>query len=95
MNAHIGIDKFIVHPSAEPIEKDLRSENFKYSMESLDRLAEIAYAEGAVIAVEDLPRTCLGNSADEIGKLISVNDKLRVCFDTNHLLLAISLAVKL
>jgi len=85
--ANIGIDKFIVHPSAEPIEEKRRSENLKYSMESLDRLAEIAYAEGAAIAVEDLPRTCLGNSADEIGKLISVNDKLRVCFDTNHLLL--------
>ena len=41
---------------------------------------------GAVIAVEDLPRTCLGNTSDDIRKLISVNDKLRVCFDTNHLL---------
>ena len=83
----IGIDKFIVHPSAEPIEEHRRSENLKYSMDSLDKLAEIAYSEGAVIAVEDLPRSCLGNTADEISKLISANDKLRVCFDTNHLLM--------
>ena len=55
-------------------------------MDSLDRLAEMAFAEGVTIAVEDLPRTCLGNTADEIAEIISVNDKLRVCFDTNHLL---------
>ena len=36
--------------------------------------------------MEDLPRTCLGNTADNILRLISANDKLRVCFDTNHLL---------
>lgn len=39
-----------------------------------------------MLAVEDLPRTCLGNTADEIAELISGNSKLRVCLDTNHLL---------
>lgn len=82
----VGIDKFIVHPSGEPIADTERPERFQYSMESLDRLAEIAATYGAVIAVEDLPRTCLGNSSDEILRLISANDKLRVCFDVNHLL---------
>jgi sugar phosphate isomerase/epimerase len=47
---------------------------------------EIARRYGAVIAVEDLPRTCLGNTAAEIAELISVHPDLRVCFDTNHLL---------
>lgn len=84
--ADIGIDKFIVHPSGEPISDSERHERLKYSMQTLDRLAEIAYENGAVIAVEDLPRSCLGNTADEILKLISANDKLRVCFDSNHLL---------
>ena len=50
-------------------------------------LAEFAYGRGAVIAVEDLPRTCLGNTAAEVQRLISANDRLRVCFDTNHLLI--------
>ena len=82
----IGIDKFVVHPSGEPIGDDVREERIKCSMQSLDALAEIAHRHGAVIAVEDLPRTCLGNTADEILRIISANDKLRVCFDTNHLL---------
>lgn len=84
--ADIGIDKFIVHPSGEPIGAEEREEQIKYSMQGLDELAEFAHRHGAVIAVEDLPRTCLGNTADELIRLISVNDKLRVCFDTNHLL---------
>lgn len=84
--AHIGIDKFVVHPSGEPIQADIREERIKYSMQTLDILAELASRCGAVIAVEDLPRTCLGNTSDEIRRLIGVNEKLRVCFDTNHLL---------
>lgn len=33
-----------------------------------------------------MPRTRLGNTTEELKRLISANDKLRVCFDTNHLL---------
>jgi sugar phosphate isomerase/epimerase len=82
----IGIDKFVIHPSGEPIADEDREERIKYSMQSLDTLAELAHRHGARIAVEDLPRTCLGNTADELLRIISVNDKLRVCFDINHLL---------
>ena len=88
LGADIGIDKFVIHPCGEPKStiKEMREEEMFRSMESLDYLAELAYKEGAVIAVEDLPRSCLGNTAAEIERLISANDKLRVCFDTNHLL---------
>ena len=81
-----GIDKFVIHPSGEPIPAEDREQRMLYSMESLDLLAEIAHKQGSVIAVEDLPRTCLGNTAEDILRLIGANDKLRVCFDTNHLL---------
>ena len=84
--ADAGLDKFVIHASGEPIEDAKREERMKYSMESLDHLAELAAREGAVIAVEDLPRTCLGNTSEDILRLISANDKLRVCLDTNHLL---------
>ena len=83
----IGIDKFVVHPSGEPISEEERPERMKYAMESLNTLAEIASGNGACLAVEDLPRTCLGNSAEDIMQLTGVNDKLKVCFDTNHLLI--------
>ncbi len=82
----IGIDKFIVHPSGEPINPDDRAVRMETAKASLVRLAELAKAHSAVIAVEDLPRTCLGNTASEILELISVHPDLRVCFDTNHLL---------
>ena len=82
----IGIDKFVVHPSCEPIADELRAEFIKNSQESLNELAEFAHLRGAVIAVENLPRTCLGRDSKEMLELISVNDKLRVCFDTNHVL---------
>lgn len=83
----IGISKFVVHPSGEPIALEDRAAATKATMQSLNELAEIAFRYNSQIAVECLPRTCLGNTADEILNLISVNDKLRVCLDTNHLLI--------
>lgn len=83
--ADIGIDKFVIHASGEPIRVN-REEKMKYAQETLDTLAELAFQNGAYICVEDLPRTCLGNDADDVVKLVSVNDKLKVCFDTNHML---------
>ena len=82
----VGIDKFIIHPSGEPIKPEERAERMATAKASLAKLAEVARECGAVIAVEDLPRTCLGNTAAEIAELISVHPDLRVCFDTNHLL---------
>lgn len=84
--AYVGIDKFVIHPSGEPIFPEDRADRLNVSKESLSRLAEIARRNGAFIAVEDLPRTCLGNCSDEILDLISADSSLRVCFDTNHLL---------
>ena len=84
--ASFGIDKFVVHPSREPISPESREERIKCAQETLDVLAEKAHSAGAVIAVEDLPRTCLGNCSGELLDIISVNSKLKVCFDTNHLL---------
>lgn len=87
--AEIGIDKFVLHPSSEPKceEGEGREREIDASMRSLHTLAELAHQNGAVIAVEDLPRSCIGRTADEMLRLISANDKLRVCFDLNHLLI--------
>jgi sugar phosphate isomerase/epimerase len=53
---------------------------------SLKKLAEVAAEYGAVIAVENLPRTCLGKNSEEMLELLSADERLRSCFDTNHLL---------
>ena len=86
--AAVGVDKFVIHPSREPIPEDeKRAEYVKCAKDSFSRLADIAAQEGAVIAVEDLPRSCLGRSAEEMLEIVSANDKLRVCFDSNHLMI--------
>ena len=81
-----GIDKFVIHPSIEPIDDQIRKAKLDASASFLGELADFADTFGAVIAVENLPRTCLGKNSAEILRLTAANDKLRVCFDTNHLL---------
>lgn len=81
----IGVDKFVVHPSGET-EPQARAEALECARETFGMLAKIGKKYGATIAVEVLPRTCLGNCSEEINYLISADDSLRVCLDTNHLL---------
>ena len=84
--AEIGVDKFVLHPSGEPIKEEERRLRMETAKASLGALAKIAAKHGAVICVENLPRTCLGKSSEEIAELVSAHPALRVCFDTNHLL---------
>ena len=83
----IGITRFIIHPSYEPIdmtERDARIENAK---KSLCSLAEYAKELSSVICVENLPRSCIGHDANEMKSLVEAHKELKVCFDVNHLLL--------
>ena len=86
--SNIGIRYFVVHSGREPVsfEPEERAQAMACSKESLNLLADFAANYGSVICLEDLPRSCLGNTSTEILELISVNEKLRVCLDTNHLL---------
>ncbi len=81
----VGVKVFVVHPSAEPIADENRPQSLENAKRSLAALAEHADKFGATICVEDLPRTCLGHDAKEIKELISADERLRVCFDVNHL----------
>lgn len=82
----MGIRLFVVHPSTEPIIDEERKLHMEQAKTSLKYLAQEAAKYEAVIAVEDLPRTCLGKCAGEMLELLSADSRLRVCFDTNHLL---------
>ncbi len=82
----IGISVMVIHPSGEPIDEADRHARLECAKKSLYTLAEYAKERGAVIAVENLPRTCLGRNSSDILELISAHPDLRVCFDTNHLL---------
>jgi len=82
----IGIKKIVIHGSSEPIKPEERTEKMKRAKDSLNKLAEVSLNSGAVLAVENLPRTCLGNVSTELKDMISVHNNLKVCFDVNHLL---------
>lgn len=84
--AAVGIQKFIVHPSGEPIADEEREERLMTAQESLYTLADVAAKGNGILAVENLPRTCLGKNAAEIIRLTEIDPRLGVCFDTNHLL---------
>lgn len=84
--AKVGIKIHVVHASFEPIEDKERAARIASAKKSLAELAEYAAQYDAVIAVEDLPRSCLGNCSADMLELTSADDRLMICFDTNHLL---------
>ncbi len=84
----IGVFRYVVHPSSEPVETESRerAKRMARSKQSLAELVDFAATLGATIAVENLPRTCLGHTIAEMEELISAHPALRICLDTNHLL---------
>ena len=80
--------KFIIHPSAEPIADEEREERMANSIRSLKVLTEeMKKYPGSSLAVENLPRTCLGNTSAELLQIVqAVGNGLEVCYDANHML---------
>ena len=78
----------VVHPSTEPIEDEDRAERIRRAKRSIDVIADKASSEGKAVALELLPRTCLGRSAVELLELVDrvEPETCGVCLDTNHLM---------
>lgn len=81
----MGVKHIVMHSGGEPLIEEERAERVKRAGEALPRLADVAGAYGADICIEDLPRTCLGRDSDEILAMLAYDERLRVCFDANHL----------
>lgn len=75
----------VIHSGGEPLKEEDREERVKRAGEKLPLLADVAAQYGADICIESLPRTCLGRDSDEILAMLAYDDRLRVCFDANHL----------
>ncbi len=84
--AYLGCKIAVIHPSREPYLEEERPARIAASQRVLALLADFAAKMNIQIAVENLPRTCLGRSSAEILELLKADDRLRVCYDTNHLL---------
>ena len=85
--ADMGARIAVVHACLEPVADADRAERLARAKESMAALAEAGAAAGVTVCVEDLPRSCLGNTSAELADIVSCDPRLRVCFDTNHLLL--------
>lgn len=78
----------VLHSGADTIkDDDTRADRLKCARNSIGRLALTAKKIGAVLCIEDLPRTCPGRTADEIDYLTADIPNVKICFDTNHLLI--------
>jgi len=87
--APLKVKKLTIHPSYEitrPIPVPERESRIAASRKSLVALARKAVSMNAQLAMECLPRACLGNTSREVQRLIEGIDSLGVCLDTNHLL---------
>ncbi len=77
----------VIHPSSEPIDERERGLYLKNAKASLKVLADRAQELGLILAVENLPRTCLCRDSEETAQILKSDDRLRFCFDVNHLLI--------
>jgi sugar phosphate isomerase/epimerase len=78
----------VMHASAEPITPQTRARRFSQSQRALAEIGERCREAGRRAAVELLPRTCLGNTVEELFALLDPLDPdvFGVCLDTNHLM---------
>jgi sugar phosphate isomerase/epimerase len=85
--AALGAPLVVVHPSAEPVPDAERAARLDHARGSLEALGRVAAGHGVRVAVECLPRTCLGNTAAELRSVVDPLDAatVGVCLDVNHL----------
>lgn len=82
-----GVGIAVIHPSGEPYRDDERAARLEASLEVISKLTDVATESGVVLALENIPRTCLCRTHDEMRYFLDNIPALRVCFDTNHCLL--------
>lgn len=77
---------FVLHPSGEPISDAYREQHIQQAIKSLPEIADAAREAGVLLCVENLPRTCLGNTPEELLRIVTTVPDVRITFDTNHYL---------
>lgn len=80
----LGTGIYVIHASAEPIEPAQREQAMRAAARSLEELTAFMAPLGQTLALENLPRSCIGRTPEEIGVLLDQVPGLRLCQDTNH-----------
>ena len=81
--AVLGAKVAVIHSSFEPIPVGERAARLASAKRHLKVLCEYARGEGVQLALENLPRTCLGNRSEELLELLRATGAAFL-FDTNH-----------
>ena len=77
----------VEHPSGEPVRPDERGARIAQLRKSLAELEAPLRAAGFQLALELLPRTCLGNTAAELLAILDgFGPVFGACLDVNHLM---------
>lgn len=79
-----GIGIAVIHPSGEPYPEEERAQRLACACGVMDHLTQVATESGMILALENLPRTCLGRTSEEMLYFLDRIPELRACFDTNH-----------
>ena len=66
-----NISVAVIHPSFEPIAEEARNKRLSNAKKNLKILNQVAKENGIVLALENLPRTCLGNTSEEMLSLLN------------------------
>ena len=90
--AKTGVSIAVLHPSSEPYTDEERESRMELAIDMVARLTDTATRCGITLALENLPRTCLCRTSDEMRRFLDEIPDLRVCFDTNHSLIEDNLA---
>lgn len=77
----------VLHASYEVIDPEERESRLATARDSIAIFGEHAKRLGVTLAVENLPRTALGRTAEEILYLTDNGRLASMCFDFNHLLI--------
>lgn len=77
-------ERFVLHPSSEPIDDGERETRIMNAVASIRELSAVAEECGIPLCIENLPRTCLGNTPEELVRIVDAVPGVYICFDTNH-----------
>jgi len=75
-------ERYVIHTSSEPIPDCEREKRIQLFRENAAELAKVCYP--AKLAVENLPRTCMGNVGEEVIAMTEGIDNVCICCDLNH-----------
>ena len=77
--------RFVLHPSGEPVTTGPeREQNIAQAIKSVRALYNVSTQKGVVLCLENLPRTCLGNTPEELLRIVTPTHGVKICYDTNH-----------